>query len=91
MITLKDALKLIEWLPGETAKKYRGKVVEIFTCYLAGDASMHSELEANAAPMHHGVTPICVLSRGFNVAGHSAHRMSSELPGWEQVLLAVHV
>jgi hypothetical protein len=31
VITLKGALKLIEWLPGEPAKIYRGQVVEILT------------------------------------------------------------
>ena len=48
VITLKGALKLIEWLPGEPAKIYRGQVVEILTRYLAGDSSMHAEIEANA-------------------------------------------
>jgi hypothetical protein len=31
-----------------------------------------------------------VLSSGSDDVGHSAQRMSSELPGWAQVLLAVH-
>ena len=59
VITLKGALKLIEWLPGENAKNYRGQVVEIMTRYLAGDASMHEELEANAASS----APLNVLAR----------------------------
>ena len=58
VITLKGALKLIEWLPGENAKNYRGQAVEILTRYLAGDASMHKELEANAA----FTSPINVLA-----------------------------
>ena len=58
VITLKGALKLIEWLPGENAKNYRGQVVEILTRYLDGDASMHEELEANASTS----APINVLA-----------------------------
>ena len=48
VITFKGALKLIEWLPNESAKEYRGKFIEILTRYLAGDSSMHAEIEANA-------------------------------------------
>ena len=50
---MQGALKLIEWLPGEEAKEYRGKVVEILTCYLASDSSMHAEIEANATSTAH--------------------------------------
>ena len=59
VITLKGALKLIGWLPGNNAKNYRGQVAEILIRYLAGDASMHGELEANAA----SASPINVLAR----------------------------
>jgi len=59
VITLKGALKMVEWIPGDTAKVYRGKVSEILMRYLAGDASMHEELEANAA----STSPINVLAR----------------------------
>ena len=59
VITLKGALKLIEWIPGENAKAYRSSVAEILARYFAGDASMHGELEANAA----STSPINVLAR----------------------------
>jgi hypothetical protein len=59
VITLKGALKLVNWIPGDTAKEYRDSVTEILMRYLAGDASMHGELEANAA----STSPINVLAR----------------------------
>lgn len=49
VITLQGALKLISWLPGNMAKEFRSKACDILTRYLAGDPSLHAEIEANAA------------------------------------------
>ena len=49
VITLPGALKLIMWLPGNMAKEFRSKACDILTRYLAGDASLVHEIEANAA------------------------------------------
>ena len=48
VITLQGALKLIMWLPGNMAKDFRSKACDILTRFLAGDASLHAEIEANA-------------------------------------------
>jgi len=48
VIMLPGALKLVMWLPGKIAKEYRTKVCEILTRYLAGDASLIAEINANA-------------------------------------------
>lgn len=49
VITLPGALKLIMWLPGTMAKDFRSKACDILTRYLAGDASLVSEIECNDA------------------------------------------
>ena len=49
VITLQGALKLIMWLPGNIAKDFRSKACDILTRYLAGDASLHSEVAHNAS------------------------------------------
>ena len=48
VIDFQGALKLIMWLPGNTARDFRGKTVDILTRYFAGDSSLHAEVEANA-------------------------------------------
>ena len=55
VITLEGALKLIMWLPGNGAKDMRIQFSDIIKRYLAGDASMVGEIQANAAsdaPIH---------------------------------------
>jgi hypothetical protein len=55
VITLQGALKLIMWLPGNMAKDFRSKACDILTRFLAGDQSLHAEINANAtstAPIH---------------------------------------
>ena len=48
VITLQGALKLIMWLPGNMAKDFRSQACDILTRYLAGDQTMHDELNFNA-------------------------------------------
>ena len=48
VITLQGALKLIMWLPGTMAKDFRSQACDILTRYLAGDQSLHDEVNANA-------------------------------------------
>jgi hypothetical protein len=48
VITLQGALKLIMWLPGTMAKEFRSQACDILTRYLAGDQSLHAEVNANA-------------------------------------------
>lgn len=55
VITFKGALKLIMWIGGENAKKYRSVMVNILQRYYAGDESLTDEIAANAqsdAPIH---------------------------------------
>ena len=59
VITLPGALKLVMWLPGNAAKEYRTKACEILTRYIAGDASLIAEIDANAA----STAPINVMAR----------------------------
>lgn len=49
VITFPGAIKLMMWLPGEHAKNARTKAAEILTRYFAGDKSLLTEIEANAA------------------------------------------
>ena len=48
VIMLQGALKLIMWLPGNMAKDFRSKACDILTRFLAGDQSLHAEIDANA-------------------------------------------
>ena len=48
VIRLQGALKLIMWLPGTMAKDFRSQACDILTRYLAGDQSLHAEVNANA-------------------------------------------
>ena len=48
VITLQGAIKLIMWLPGNMAKDFRSKACDILTRFLAGDQSLHAEIDANA-------------------------------------------
>ena len=48
VITLQGAIKLIMWLPGDMAKDFRSQACDILTRYLAGDQTMHDELNFNA-------------------------------------------
>ena len=59
VITLKGALKLIMWLPGDMAKDYRSQACSILIRFLGGDLSLVEEIEANAASS----APLNVLAR----------------------------
>ena len=45
----RDLVEFIMIIPGEVAKSYRQQFANIVTRYLAGDASLHSEIQSNAA------------------------------------------
>ena len=59
VIEFEGALKLINWLPGNSAKDYRGKATNVIKRYIAGDETLVTEIEANAASDH----PINQLAR----------------------------
>ena len=48
VIQFQGALKLMMWLPGEQAKKFRSQAAEILTRYYAGDKTLLGEVWANA-------------------------------------------
>ena len=48
VIKLEGSLKLVMWLPGNMAKDFRTKACEILNRYIAGDASLVAEINANA-------------------------------------------
>jgi hypothetical protein len=48
VITFPGALKLIMFLPGETAKQHRSAMVNILRRYFAGDPTLFDEIESNA-------------------------------------------
>lgn len=56
---LQEALQIMMVLPGEKAKTYRKEAAEILTRFLAGDATLHEEIQANAA----SAAPINVVAR----------------------------
>jgi hypothetical protein len=47
VIQLQGAIKLINWLPGDNAKDFRGKASEVLTRYFAGDMTLIEEIETN--------------------------------------------
>jgi hypothetical protein len=47
-LTFKGILKLIMWVGGDNAKKYRSSMVSILQRYYAGDDSLMEDIEANA-------------------------------------------
>ena len=49
MVTFKDAIELVMVLPGMVAKETRKQFADIIRRYMAGDETMHAELDANAA------------------------------------------
>lgn len=69
-------------LPGKAATAYRQKFADIVTRYLAGDASMHAEIRANAASSN----PICEMARealevGDSQVGEKRAAVEDELTG----------
>jgi hypothetical protein len=48
VISFKGVLKLVMWIGGENAKKYRTAMVSILSRYYAGDGTLTDEIEANA-------------------------------------------
>jgi len=48
VITFDGALTLMNWLPGENAKTWRGKTAQILKRYFAGDPTLLDEVRANA-------------------------------------------
>jgi len=59
VITLQGALKLLAWLPGDSAKNFRNKADDILIRYIAGDYTLLREIERNAASN----APINVMAR----------------------------
>lgn len=59
VLTFKDAIELVMVLPGKVAKETRTQFADIIRRYMAGDQSMHAELNANAASK----SPIADLAR----------------------------
>lgn len=59
LISFQDAIELVMVLPGKIAKETRVRFADIIKRYLAGDQSMVSEIQANAA----SEAPIAQLAR----------------------------
>lgn len=59
LVTFKDAIQLVMVLPGKVAKETRAQFASIIERYMAGDGSLHAEIEANAA----SAAPIAQLAR----------------------------
>jgi len=49
VITFDGALILMNWLPGENAKKWRAKTAQILKRYFSGDPTLLDDIQANAA------------------------------------------
>lgn len=48
VLTFQGILKLVMWIGGKNAKKYRASMVSILSRYYAGDGTLTDEIEANA-------------------------------------------
>lgn len=59
LVTFKDAIQLVMVLPGKVAKETRAQFASIIERYMAGDGSLHAEIEANAG----SAAPIAQLAR----------------------------
>jgi hypothetical protein len=59
VITFKGVLKVVMWVGGENAKKYRSAMVSILQRYYAGDGSLTDEIEANAQ----STSPVAQMAR----------------------------
>ena len=73
VITFRGTLKLVMWIGGENAKKYRSAMVNILQRYYAGDSSLLEEIEANSQ----SAGPIQQMARASLVA--EAVPVSNEL------------
>ena len=60
VVSMKDALILVMVLPGKTAKETRTKFANILERYMAGDGTLHAEIQANASSS----SPIAQMARG---------------------------
>jgi len=65
LVSFKDAIELVMVLPGKVAKETRAQFAKIIQRYMAGDESMHAELESNAE----SGSPIAQLARASLEAG----------------------
>lgn len=59
LVGLRDAIQLVMVLPGKVAKETRAQFAGIIERYLAGDQSLHAEIEGNASSN----SPIAQLAR----------------------------
>ncbi len=48
LVSLRDAMQLVMVLPGKLAKETRAQFAGVIERYIAGDQSLHAEIEANA-------------------------------------------
>lgn len=71
LLTMDDSLEFMMVLPGDTAKKYRKDFCVIIKRYFAGDQSLHTEIDGNAASCH----PIAQMAR--ESLGMQAHDSQS--------------
>ena len=75
VLTFQGILKLVMWIGGENAKKYRTAMVKILTRYYAGDDSLTDEIEANAKSS----SPIAQMARASLAAEQVEERSLVEL------------
>ncbi len=59
LVSFEDAIQLVMVLPGETAKETRAQFADIIRRYMAGDNSLHAEIEANSVSS----SPIALMAR----------------------------
>lgn len=76
VIQLNGALKLIMWLPGETAKSLRTKAADILTKYFSGDLSLTAEIEHNKMI---GAPAACQLFVTSTLA-HAKRKRATSMP-----------
>ena len=72
VITFKGVLKLVMWVGGENAKKYRAALVSILQRYYAGDDTLTDEIEANAQ----SASPIAQMARASLAAEQPVQELS---------------
>jgi len=71
LVSLRDAMQLVMVLPGKVAKETRAQFAGVIERYIAGDRSLHAEIEANAGSGS-GLARLARESLGIREEGEDA-------------------
>jgi hypothetical protein len=79
VIEFQGAIKLTMWLPGEVAKAFRGKAVEILMRYFDGDMTLVNDIEKNKSI---GYEAACLTFISSAIVKHKRDREEMPKSSW---------